>query len=915
MRVIEIKSVTLQAKIFIAMKRRILFAVVLLSALTSSVFAQGYRNPIINADVPDNSLCRVGDYYYMVSTTMHLMPGGPIMRSKDLKTWETISYVFDRIDDGDRYNLIDGKTVYGQGQWASCIRHYFGKFYVWFTTNGSKNGFLFSAKNPAGPWKLVCRPPHFHDSSLFVDDDGRVYMFYGSGEAAELTRAIFDETGKVWGEEAILRRFKVPVRDGIEDNLLEGSNMNKINGKYYLLMISWPKGHVRREVCYRAESLDGPWEKKIILNNALPPFNHGGVAQGAIVDSPTGEWHGIFFQDRNGVGRTPCYIPCRWENGWPILGDAEGKVLDDINAKYIHQSGILGSDEFGSEKLSLYWEWNHNPIPEAWTLTERTGFLRLKTNRVVDNLFVAPNTITQRMEGPECTGTVCLDISKMQDGDKCGLAAFCGVSACLTISKVGKKWFLNAEHQTLTLNREHAVDKVTVKQMNKKSVSVNGKKCIYLRVHGDFTDGRDIATLSYSLDGKKFIPIGDEVKMLFDIRTFFMGTKFAIFNYATKSSGGYVDVDWFRFSPAQANETAVKKPVSLSDLDLLNTQPKLSNWYKVEPVGAINSDGSQWMGVFKKGKENKVMVIFCGGGACFDSYSEARGLSVAGENMFYTDNMNAWEKNTIGSLQASFAKPSDENPFKDWSIVCLPYTTGDFHCGDAEHEYTGLDGKQHTMHYHGFENYTLMMKQVVPLLGTPEALVITGFSAGGFATAILTDDVLSYFPYTKNVTSCVDASLMIYEKTKNVAESVWKVPARISNRVVSDNITLDCLKALHKDKPYVKILFGCSTYDQTLTSCQTYIDDGAMRPAYRKALDMFFSRLKTMCSEFQKDIPNGGLYIWNDIVKDKKTGATAHTTTFSGLLWADHGGHGGFGKWMADAVNGNVKTYGLELLK
>mgnify|MGYP000081468332 FL=1 len=117
-----------------------------------------YRNPILYADVPDMSVCRAGDYFYMVSTTMHLMPGAPIMRSPDMKHWETISYVFPRIDDGPRYDLLEG-TAYGQGQWASSIRYHDGKFYVWFTANGAPGrGFVYTATDPAGPWKLLSRP-------------------------------------------------------------------------------------------------------------------------------------------------------------------------------------------------------------------------------------------------------------------------------------------------------------------------------------------------------------------------------------------------------------------------------------------------------------------------------------------------------------------------------------------------------------------------------------------------------------------------------------------------------------------------------------------------------------------------------------------------------------------------------------
>ena len=110
------------------------------------------------------------------------MPGAPIMRSPDMKHWETISYVFPRIDDGPRYDLLEG-TAYGQGQWASSIRYHDGKFYVWFTANGAPGrGFVYTATDPAGPWKLLSRPPHFHDGSLLFDDDGRVYLFHSTGQ-------------------------------------------------------------------------------------------------------------------------------------------------------------------------------------------------------------------------------------------------------------------------------------------------------------------------------------------------------------------------------------------------------------------------------------------------------------------------------------------------------------------------------------------------------------------------------------------------------------------------------------------------------------------------------------------------------------------------------------------------------------
>ena len=132
------------------MKKLITLCLIALSAMCAKA-QETYRNPSINADVPDMNVCKVADTYYMISTTMHLMPGAPIMKSTDMVNWETISYVFDRIDDGDRYNLIDNKSAYGQGQWASCIRYHMGKFYVWFTCNGEPGkGFVYSADRDPG---------------------------------------------------------------------------------------------------------------------------------------------------------------------------------------------------------------------------------------------------------------------------------------------------------------------------------------------------------------------------------------------------------------------------------------------------------------------------------------------------------------------------------------------------------------------------------------------------------------------------------------------------------------------------------------------------------------------------------------------------------------------------------------------
>ena len=224
-----------------------------------------FTNPVVYADVPDMDVIRVGDDFYMMSTTMHLMPGAPVMRSKDLVNWEIISYVFDRLTDTSNYDLING-TVYGRGQWATSIRYHKGKFYVLFSPNDKPyRSYIYTATDPAGKWELLTRTQHFHDSSLFFDDDGRVYVFSGTGSLKELNADLSDV--KPDGVD-----MKIFERDETETGLLEGSRVVKYDGKYYLLMISWPKGGNRRQVCYRADKITGPYEKKVILEDNFAGF-------------------------------------------------------------------------------------------------------------------------------------------------------------------------------------------------------------------------------------------------------------------------------------------------------------------------------------------------------------------------------------------------------------------------------------------------------------------------------------------------------------------------------------------------------------------------------------------------------------------------------------------------------------------
>ena len=512
-------------------------------AIEKKYVETSFTNPVMWTDVPDMSIIRTGSDYYLISTTMHLMPGAPIMHSKDLVHWEISSYVFDSLTDNSKYNLIDG-TVYGLGQWASSIRYRNGKYYVLFSPNDQPfRSYIYSTTDPSkNKWELVTRTQHFHDASLFFDDDGSVYVFSGTGSLNELKSDLTDvKQGGV--------NTHIFEREAEETGLLEGSQVIKHNGKYYLLMISWPKGKPRRQVCYRSDNISGPYEKKVILQDNFAGFPYCG--QGCIVDDEKGNWYGLIFQDRNGIGRVPLLMPVRWVDGWPMLGDENGKVpLNWATALKPYDTGkrIVESDDFSENKLKINWQWNHNPIISAWSLTERKGFLRLKTNRIVSNLYLAPNTITQRMEGPKCSGIVSLDVSKMKDGDNAGLCAFNGHSGLLSVIMEGSKKHLTMSTNVVIFGQSKVVSEVQVQEKARVELTSN---IIYLRLDGDFNLNKDLATFYYSLDNKNWTPIGTDFKMTFDYQKLFMGTKFAVFNYATKTLGGFVDVDFFKYQRIQ----------------------------------------------------------------------------------------------------------------------------------------------------------------------------------------------------------------------------------------------------------------------------------------------------------------------------------------------------------------------------
>jgi len=500
--------------------------------LQFSVHAQEQKaqNPILFADVPDLSMIRVDDTYYMSSTTMHLSPGVPIMKSKDLVNWKLVNYAYDRLGEVDAMNLENGESTYGRGSWASCIRYHKGTFYVFtFSATTGKTHVFFTEDIENGPWKEASFEPSYHDLTVHFDDDGKIYMIWGAGKLmiAELKK---DLSGVKKGTERVLiENASTPAGDNIMLGA-EGSQLFKIDGKYYLFNITWPRGGMRTVLIHRADNINGPWEGRLALQDK-------GVAQGGLIDTPDGKWFSYLFRDYGAVGRIPYIVPVKWEDGWPILG-VDGKVPEtlDLPASEGLIPNIVASDEFERKKndpeLPLVWQWNHNPVDSLWSLNQRKGYLRL-TNGRVDSTFVqARNTLTQRTIGPVCTGTTALDISQIKEGDFAGLSLL-----QRNYGLVGVK-FENGKKRIIMVNTK---DDQPIEQ---ESIPLTQKK-IYLKATCNFSDKKDEAQFYYSLDGNDWSRIGTTLKMSYTL-PHFMGYRFGLFNYATAQTGGFVDFDYFR---------------------------------------------------------------------------------------------------------------------------------------------------------------------------------------------------------------------------------------------------------------------------------------------------------------------------------------------------------------------------------
>lgn len=342
----------------------------------------------------------------------------------------------------------------------------------------------------------------------------------------------------------------------------------------------------------------------------------------------------------------------------------------------------------------------------------------------------------------------------------------------------------------------------------------------------------------------------------------------------------------------------------------LKENPTEGKWYRVTSSEMKDSEGNDYHAFFKKGTENKVLIYFAGGGVSINE-------EMARDDTYNTKMVQPDILANITMNMGGLASDSEDSPFGDWNMILFPYATGDFHAGTGEFHYMDTDGKEKILYHNGYINYTETMKQVMEKAGisNPEAVVVTGYSAGGFGAELLADDVFTnYYPNAESKTILVDASLLLYEDWHTVATDVWQTPKEISDKLTGNNLTLDCLTALHeKYGDGIHLLFDSSTRDGDLAKVQNYLDTGVMDVTEKEA-DIYQQILKKTIPQFKE--AGVSLFIWDGLPwYDDPRNLTMHTIIATPTVWLPfEEQQQSIAGWLSDAINGDLKDFGLDLV-
>ncbi len=453
-------------------------------------------NPIIKADYPVSDAICVEDTYYILSATMHFMPGGAILRSYDLVNWEIAGYVFENLEGTPEQRLCGEKSCYGSGMCSGCLRYHNECFYVIFAEGMTKKTYLFTAQSVEGPWERHCIEGFYYNPSLFFDDDGRVYMVYGNAEIW-LSEMLPDVSGfKDEGLHRLLLKDEQEVCLGYE-----GSHIYKINGQYSLFVSRKfnKKDEKRTQLCFAADSLTDEFNVRVELDDK-EYYNCSAVQVGSPKQCSA-----------VGAGQEYEYDP------------------------------LYASDDFGYEtdkgahaRLKRVWQWNHEPDNSLWSICKEGG-LRIRTGKISINLIHAVNTLTQRMMRPRSAAEVTVKAGGVKEGDYAGICVLQDCYGMIAVTRELNTYYLVMMASQLKDNMKNDITPDYMPGTVLEKLKLPGDT-VRLRIYADFEDRKETAEFFYE-SGGSFHRLGGKHKLCFK-PDHFAGCRYGLFIYSTKEIGG-----------------------------------------------------------------------------------------------------------------------------------------------------------------------------------------------------------------------------------------------------------------------------------------------------------------------------------------------------------------------------------------
>jgi beta-xylosidase len=399
-----------------------------------------YRNPVLYADYSDPDVIRHGEDFYLVASSFNCTPGLPILHSRDLVNWTLVNHALENVP-GERYNEVQ----LGCGVWAPSIRFHAGKFWIFFPTP-DEGIYVITANDPRERWSephLVQAGKGLIDPCPLWADDGKAYLVHAYAHSRAGLKHQLRVCPMAPDGSQLLSEGKIVFHEPERQHTIEGPKLLQRDGWYYILA---PAGGVTNgwQTVLRSRDIFGPYEDRIVLEQGRTPIN--GPHQGALIDTPEGDWWFLHFQDTGVYGRVVHLQPVTWRDGWPVPGTlSEGS---NIGSPVLHHrkpklptSRILipaTCDEFDSAKLGRQWQWHANNRDEWYSLAAREGWLRLFAQPQSADLAQTPSLLLQKFPARAFAAETLLEFVSQQDGDEAGLVIMGNRYAALSLRRLGQ---------------------------------------------------------------------------------------------------------------------------------------------------------------------------------------------------------------------------------------------------------------------------------------------------------------------------------------------------------------------------------------------------------------------------------------------------------------------------------------------